>query len=252
MKTTTTFFTPLFNSANIKEQLEQSQLSFDVSGLFRPLEMIVLPFHNVMVTQEGERVCQVIYPDLVKDRFYTFNRFFEKRWHVEFKQQTLGRDQVLQRLQSYLGLPYLWGGNWILDQAGLEQLDENFKGSSVEFMKNLKFLFSGLDCSGLLYAATLAQVPRNTADLVHFGQGLPVDGLSLDQLMKKLQPLDLIVWKGHVLIVLDKTQLIESRHGFGVIVVSMKERLAEIRETRAPSVSASLKTFVVRRWITSL
>ena len=38
-----------------------------------------------------------------------------------------------------------------------------------------------------------------------------LDGLSTAEIVGRLEPLDLIVWNGHVLIVLDRHRLIESR-----------------------------------------
>jgi hypothetical protein len=72
--------------------------------------------------------------------------------------------------------------------------------------------------------------------------------------VKELQPLDLIVWKGHVVIVFDKDNTIESRHPHGVILTPIKERFEEILQDRLPvnDYDAGLqqgKPFVIRRWI---
>ncbi len=71
--------------------------------------------------------------------------------------------------------------------------------------------------------------------------------------------MDLIVWDGHVVIVLDEKTTIESRgrgkNPGGVELVSLEKRLKEIFESRSPvdeyssSSLAKNKKFVVRRWL---
>ena len=73
-----------------------------------------------------------------------------------------------------------------------------------------KWQLKGVDCSGLLYWATNGATPRNTSALVNYGTGVMIMGLSIDQILTELKPLDLIVWSGHVLIVLPGERVIES------------------------------------------
>lgn len=154
------------------------------------------------------------------------------------------RDELLRLLRAAEGAPYVWGGNL---RPGVTV------GSS-------EGIFAGLDCSGLLYEATKGYTPRNTADLVNFGQAVPIAGLPAQQLLKRLKPLDLIVWKGHVLIVLDKGEVIESilRCGHpgngGVIRAPLHRRLVEIMTQRSgadrwPTGDGTSRRFVVRRWL---
>jgi len=155
----------------------------------------------------------------------------------------LSAKELLQRLRSAVGLPYVWGGN-------LRQ------GLQFEHTHH----FVGLDCSGLLYEATDAATPRNTADLVNYGQAVPVAGLTIELLLKRLKPLDLIVWEGHVVIVADGEQVIESlllcgqaRNG-GVRLTPLRQRLGEIMASRKgvdswPERGGKQQLFVVRRWL---
>lgn len=155
----------------------------------------------------------------------------------------LSAEELLQRLRSAVGLPYIWGGN-------LRQ------GIVIGQTRT----YAGLDCSGLLHEATDGVTPRNTADLVRYGQAVPLAGLNLGQLLKRLQPLDLIVWKGHVVIVADRGQAIESvllcgqpGHG-GVRLTPLRQRLAEIMASRQgvnrwPEQEGRRQLFVVRRWL---
>lgn len=118
---------------------------------------------------------------------------------------------------------------------------------------------AGVDCSGLLYEATNGWTPRNTSQLVSFGSAVTIAGNSIHQIAAALKPLDLIVWNGHVLIVLDKSSIIESRLACdqpgngGVIISPLKQRLAEIMKTRRPADiwpagHSRQALFVVRRW----
>jgi len=66
-----------------------------------------------------------------------------------------------------------------------------------------------------------------------------------------LQPLDLIVWSGHVIIVLDENTVIESTPDYGVHKSDLLSRLKSIAKERTPVNdwdSTNGKRFVVRRW----
>lgn len=152
--------------------------------------------------------------------------------------------ELLRMLRSAQGLPYVWGGN-LRSGVSIGTADR---------------LFAGLDCSGLLYEATKGYTPRNTADLVYFGQAVPIAGLNKQQLIRRLRPLDLIVWKGHVLIVLDQDEVIESilhcgqPGNGGVIRTPLGQRLEEIMARRSgvdhwPTSDGKSRLFVVRRWL---
>jgi len=52
---------------------------------------------------------------------------------------------------------------------------------------------------------------RNTSSLIFYGKPLEIKGLDAGQIIAKVEPLDLIVWDGHVIIILDKERTIESR-----------------------------------------
>ncbi len=152
--------------------------------------------------------------------------------------------EIMRRLKGAIGAPYVWGGNL---RKGV-RLPEEEK------------VYAGLDCSGLLYEATGGYTPRNTSELVSFGRPVPVAGLGRDQIIKKLKPLDLIVWKGHVIIVLNSHETIESvlwcgRPGNGgVATMQLRQRLGEIMSRRKgvdswPEGGGKPQIFVVRRWI---
>lgn len=152
--------------------------------------------------------------------------------------------ELIRRLRSAAGVPYVWGGNL---RGGIN-IGEH------------RSVYAGLDCSGLLFESTDGFTPRNTADLVNYGQAISIAGLRSDQLAKRLRPLDLLVWNGHVVIVLDHQETIESvlscgRPGNGgVRIAPLRQRLEEIMTSRSgvdvwPAGSGKPRFFVVRRWL---
>jgi hypothetical protein len=92
-----------------------------------------------------------------------------------------------------------------------------------------------------------------------YGQGVAIAGKSSREISLQLQPLDLIVWNGHVVIVLDQQTAIESRlecgkaGNGGVVTTPLVQRIAEIMRTRHPvnewpTGKKPNDFFVVRRW----
>jgi hypothetical protein len=75
----------------------------------------------------------------------------------------------------------------------------------------------------------------------------------VEEILTLLNPLDLIVWNGHVVIVIDNENTIESSPPKGVHKRNIKERLTEIMSERYPvnvlgERMWKKKEFVVRRW----
>ncbi len=151
-------------------------------------------------------------------------------------------DRIMQQLRSAVGLPYVWGGNL---RKGIPHGDQT--------------RFAGLDCSGLLYEATDGFTPRNTEQLVDFGKAVAIEGKEIQALLQQLRPLDLIVWKGHVIIVLDQKTAVESILNCsgardGVVTTPLDKRLKQLLKQRKavnswPAGAGKSAHFVVRRWI---
>lgn len=166
------------------------------------------------------------------------------------------RREIVQRLRAAEGARYLWGGNV---RHGLSR----WFWAAPEKALRERLLLRGVDCSGLLYEATGGQTPRNTGALMDFGSSVPVAGLDAVGIRERLAPLDLIAWRGHVIIVLDRDRAIESREDYdpetpgcqgGVRVRPLQDVLEEVMQTRTPADAddagedAGAKRFVVRRW----
>jgi cell wall-associated NlpC family hydrolase len=139
---------------------------------------------------------------------------------------------ILKRMKSRLGMPYVWGGNW---SAGIpETLSFYPPKGPLDPRTETLWTFKGLDCSGLLFEATRGATPRNTSQLLNFGKPLKISNLTSNQMASVVLPLDMIIYPGHVLFVLDSCTTIESKSPFGVICRDLKSRLEEILSERKP------------------
>jgi cell wall-associated NlpC family hydrolase len=226
--------TPVFNTPNIP--FNHLPLKKDSQGLIREIETIALPGTVFeLVRPVSEHMIEVTSKTYPSSTLYVDKRFLQL---VSFqpKKRLPSRESIVQWMQEAVGTRYFWGGNW---KSGIPEMLEfypHLKNASVEDQGDALCL--GLDCSGLLYQATNGLTPRNTSELISFGQQLsPRD---------QLQPLDLIVWKGHVLIALTHDLLIESRRQDGVVISSFENRYPEVCKLTA----AENKTIYFRRWYT--
>ena len=260
--------TPVLNSAEFGKVFggkDGKSLKTDRCGQVREMEFVALPGTVFQVTGElrsGKNIIYQVetdeYPAPAGITLYVDSRFLEFSQEVpQARKRSLpSKQEIVSLMRSAGGIPYVWGGNQ--RQGVRELLNFYYKGHFAE--KDAKRLtLAGLDCSGLLYEATNGWTPRNTSALIRFGEGVPVAGKSVLEIVALLEPLDLIVWNGHVLIVLDRETIIESRlecgrpGNGGVIVSSLKQRLAGIMKTRQPADawgagSKKRDQFVVRRW----
>jgi hypothetical protein len=156
---------------------------------------------------------------------------------------------ILTDLAAMEGAPYMWGGNV---SGGIKEMTEFYepKGRINETTLRL-WRLEGVDCSGLIYQASDGYTPRNTSSLVNFGRGLNIGGLSASEIASKTRPLDLIVWPGHVIIVIDGKTVIESSAGGGVKKSDLVKKLEQLMSERKASDTVppmSGKFFVIRRW----
>ncbi len=119
--------------------------------------------------------------------------------------------------------------------------------------ENTKALWQlqGVDCSGLLYKATKGYTPRNTSGLTVFGRALEIEGLTVSEIIPLLRPLDLIVWQGHVICMMEDGKTIESVLAEGkVIIRDAKMRLEHVVSelNRRPTNTLEKEGFMIRRW----
>ncbi len=201
-------FTPLFNTSDFIKKLDSSPV--DHTHHIRILETILFPRRQVEVVKTIDDLSLVKTKDYYPEKeFYTLSSFLELG---EQEDKPLpSKETILSDLKSFQKMPYLLGGNCKnLVDLGLKSIDP--------FIQRHKHLY-GIDCSGLIYYVTNGHTPRNTSELMHYGTRV-----------LSLQPLDLIVFKGHVLIYLGNDEVIESREKDGVVISNWSEREKEINK----------------------
>lgn len=228
--------TPIFNTPEIP--FTQLPLKKDNQGRLMEIEMIALPGTKFnFVSQISENIFQVEtpnYPSTIP--LYVDSRFLEAASAETPGSQKIlpSIDKILGSMEERIGLRYFWGGNWADGIPEILELYPHLKDASPEDRHDASCL--GLDCSGILYQATHGYTPRNTSDLITFGTEVSS--------IEHIKPLDLLVWKGHVLIVLSASTLIESRIGHGVVITPLQQRYLEAMEL----VKKQNKTLYLRRW----
>lgn len=214
---------PILNTHEFDRVFHQNGFERDLKGHIRSLEFIALKGMSCLVKAEIGHIYRVSFPFYPNKTLYVDGRF-TSLVPLEKLEVSLTKDTVLSKMVSLLGLPYVWGGNWSLGIPEMLALYPPAK-TLTPFEKEL-WLLKGVDCSGLLFEATGGRTPRNTSELMHFGR----------EVKENFEPLDLIVLKGHLMIVLNKNEVIESRESKGVVKDSLQKRVSEIG------------TFIVRRW----
>jgi hypothetical protein len=245
--------TPVLNTPDFPG-IFSGTLKLDPCKGVRPVEFTALPgtlFRIEGVQQKGGvtvyRVTSNDYPYRSKSGFFVDARFLKivDQTFPERSRVLPDLATVQQGLLSSLGRPYVWGGNF---RDGVELLGKLYPGADS---------LSGVDCSGMLYEATNGFTPRNSSALTSFGAPVAVAGLSAESIAQILQPLDLIVWKGHVMVVLDRDRVIQStmgcQGGGGVTLSPLRETLRHLMKSRKPCDAyprgvAGSKAFVIRRW----
>jgi len=200
----TAAFTPLFNIPNFIQCLEDGPV--DETFHMRILETIVFPKREIVICSQIKGVCQVYCSDyLSPSPLYTLALFLEIGF-AEEKAPMPSLTKIIQRLKNFPKMPYLLGGNIT------QKINLGLPLESIPFTMRNASLY-GIDCSGLLYFVTNGHTPRNTKELMEFGEKV-----------EDLCPLDLIVFKGHVLIYLGDGLVIESREIDGVIISNWDRR----------------------------
>ena len=259
--------TPVLNTADFRSAFggaDGKTLKRDSQGLIRAVEFIALPGTVFQIENgfnvNGALIYQVNtaeYPPQ-KTGLYIDSRFVSvssKALPARDKKMP-SKKTILERMVSKQGLRYVWGGNI---SQGIPQMFQFYPPSKrIPPESESMWALHGLDCSGLLYEAANGATPRNTSELISFGKPVSIEGLAPAQIAKKLHPLDLITWKGHVIIVLDSTHTIESCLSCsptgGVTIRNLRAVLEEVMSTRKPfnnypAKPSPEKPFVIRRWI---
>lgn len=256
--------TPVLYTPDFKSQFwgtDGLSLNFDNHGEMRPLEFTALPgtVFEVKETLENNiyKVVTRDYP--VAGDLYIHNEFISelKRSRPDERiKKIASRDEIIERLRSIIWYDYVWWGN---TPSGIPQLLDIFPPNwKITDTKKEEWQLRGVDCSGLLYWATDWFTPRNTSWLVEYWENLDIAGKTLEEIIPMLEPLDVIVWKGHMMMVLDDIHTIESAISYTdpslspwVQIRETTDSLWEVMQERTPvnNYSDSQDTpFVIMRW----
>ncbi|MEK7340518.1 MAG: hypothetical protein WBD50_00990 [Candidatus Rhabdochlamydia sp.] len=222
-------------------------IPLDDQGLMRGLETILLPGSSLILKQKiSEHIWEIEIPSYSGEKLYVDKRLVNKSLPTEQSNNLFTADKLCKTLKGLIGTPYLWGGNWPLGiDEMLKLYPPSIDFSSLSEKIQNTWLLKGVDCSGLLYYSTNGYTPRNTSDLVNYGKAV----LMKKEIAQIVQPLDLIVWEGHVIIVIDKEFCIESTIEKGVHLRCLPERIEEVLKTRKlVHENPSDDSFVIRRW----
>jgi len=257
------YFTPVLNTSNFESVYggkNGKTLKRAKNGLIKELEYTAYPGTVFTILEEYPKDNHFIYrvyvkeydiPELKIDLFIDsrfVNLYDEKP--EERKIELTTEKQIYDYLDRSMGSLYVWGANNI---DGIKQMLEFYppRGELSEKEKK-EWSIEGLDCSGLLFEATNGYTPRNTHQLVYFGEPVEVEGLTAKQIVNKIEPLDLIVWKGHIIIVYDKSHTIESSFtGGGVVKKDLKTVITNLLSKRKivnEWNDNGGSQFVIRRW----
>jgi len=231
--------TPIFNTE--KSPFSAKPLALDAQKRIMALETIAFPGTKFSVKKElGTGIWQVEtseYPS--EDPIYVDRRFLQSMEEEPAERARVlpGIAAICQKMKSLLGMRYFWGGSW---PEGIPEMFDLYDQSEI----SLDAACRGVDCSGLLYWAANGCTPRNTGAMTAIGQNIDISAMPAEAVQKLAEPLDIMVWRGHVVIVLDSDTVIESRIGDGVFTSPFCQRLEEVRKLT----KEREKQLFYRRW----
>lgn len=258
----TLFPTPLLNRPDFSKVFggHPQGVVLDESGLLFPLEKIILEGECLEIIDQYQDVDQLIF-EVKTEAYPCMKKLFIDARFVETAEEKFpkrefelpNQEKIISYIKRLLGYPYVWGGNW---SQGIPQMEIFYPiDKPMTFHEKSNWLMKGVDCSGLLYEATCGYTPRNTSDLIGFGDFLAIADKTPKAIAKLVKPLDLIVWQGHVIIVTDDKHTIESRaRRGGVVVTDLEKRLEQIlyedKKKPASSLSSDKDSYYVKTgWI---
>jgi cell wall-associated NlpC family hydrolase len=259
--------TPVLNTPDFRSVFggrDGKTLQKDECGQLRSLEFVALPGTVFRVDAESRSGQRKIYRVQTADYPYPSRHGYfvdagsvrlHDRRPPERAASLPTREKILAALKKRVGSRYVWGGNAAGGVAELLSWYPPAEKSALGDADRKIWMLAGVDCSGLLYEATDGATPRNTSALLTFGTSVSAAGKSRAEITASLEPLDLIVWPGHVLIMLDGGEIIESRldcrePGRGVRIRPVAAALEEIMKRRRPADALidGKGEFVIRRW----
>jgi len=243
-------------------------LKKDEFGQIDELQLVIFAGATIEIIEQCRASVVKIMIEGLDGEYFIDERFLQKEARTFIKPppkegKMPPREKILENLRMALGRPYIWGGN---KKDGIPKLLDLYppKGEITQAIRQ-QWMLAGVDCSGLLYEATEGFTPRNTSGLCSFGKPVKnLEGRSAKEIIPQLQSLDIIVWKGHVMIVLDEIKCIESRLYYStdakgkvtdvkpsfVQIRSLNEVLEETLQKRklVETIGNPPREFTIRRW----
>lgn len=255
--------TPVLNSPDFNKIYggkDGKSLALNKNGLVKELEYVAFQGSVFEIKDEYKIEDHSIYKVISEEYDIVLNGtelFIDSRF-VELKDTKperkiipkLSKEQIYKYFDECENVDYVWGANNI---NGVDKMLEFYKpNGNIKPKVFNHWCMKGLDCSGLIYEATNGYTPRNTHQMVGYGEGIKIEGKSSYKIAELLEPLDMIVWKGHVIYVYDKNTTIQSAQSEGgVVKKDLISTLNKLMQTRIPADEWSDdmgKIFVVRRW----
>lgn len=243
-------YTPVFNIPEIYKFLSDldGDVKTDKKGLLPEVSFIAPPGREFEIIDEIEQSGYTILkvkPVNSEKIYYADSRFLEGAYGEYDNKGKLTKEEIIRNLKAMEGYPYEYGG---AIANGVWKLESMYDIKGL----NEKWKPKGLDCSGLIYQATNGAIPRSSSEIVKYGEGLDIEGKKLDDIIDMLEPLDIIGYPGHVLIVIDKNSVMESSPKKGVRILQAETRIKQLMKDRKPVNDVEgenkNKIFVVRRW----
>lgn len=243
-------YSPVFNIPNIYKFLSEidGEVKSDKKGLVPQISFVAPPGKEFEIIEEIEESGYIILKVKPVDSekiYYMDSRFTEQSDSEKNHSGKLSREEIIRNLKAMEGYPYEYGGSIANGVYKFESMYE------ITGLKE-KWKPKGLDCSGLIYQATNGLTPRTSTAITEFGEGLDIEDKELDEIIEMVEPLDIIGYPGHVLIVIDKSKVMESSPKKGVRILQLETRLKQLMKERNPVNSVKgedkNKIFVIRRW----
>lgn len=183
----------------------------------------VLPAGSELVVEpHDDRLCHVVdcaYRPFYRKELYALAELLTPIEHnaVPRHHDPPPDEQVLAALRAQVGTPYLFGGSAprgseaqanALVRAGLFEIDDLGSTQLLQIARS-----AGIDCSGLFNLATQYSFFGDSKDVYQrFAHGLvPLpESATAQQVAAVLEPLDIVIFRGHMLIALGDGNVIQA------------------------------------------
>lgn len=253
--------TPVFNTPDIATcfgGVDGDSLPLDEKNLMRSAETVLFPQSHVELLEQIDhtRIWRIKTPEYPYDgSYYIDERFLLQTQAAQYRKAAIPtRETILKQLKEMQPCRYMWGGNWPM---GIDLLSQLYPSRTpllqLDPLIQDTWKLKGLDCSGLPHYLTNGFTPRNTSALISYGKPIAIEGKNANDIIACLQSLDFIVWKGHVVWVIDQQWSIESKYPEGLVKFKLFDRLSEIMKERKPlNEWSDGPHFVARRWYPDL